>query len=166
MQSFLIAGLVAAVLINLAAAPLRRRVTLIRSPQQLVLQPQQAAARLDAVILAVCLVWLTYALMTRSTVGLAIGGVAAASVAWRLLVARRAPVFTFDRVQDQVRRGAHPVCDLHRIDALEIVDGGRMAELRLRFRDRRGAPRHARLHADSPPRVAALQEAITDFLAV
>jgi hypothetical protein len=160
----LLAGLVVAAVLNLLATRLRHRVTVQRAAERLVVTPQRAALWLDVAILLICLAWLLYAVLARSTLGLLFSGLAAAMVGARVLAAHRAPDFTFDRAQDQFRRWAQVVCPLSRVEALEIQPGVGISALQLRYRDAAGAPRHQRLHAAQAPQVAAQERAIVAFL--
>src|SRR5438034_8789562 len=130
----LMAGLLLAVVVELAAAPLRERVSLIRAGERMVLCNQQASAHLDATILFITILALGYAVILDSLIAVAATLVAVGVVVWCFVSVRRAPAFLFDRAENEVWRGAHRVCSLSAVNQLAVVAGEQTARLELRYR--------------------------------
>jgi hypothetical protein len=165
MHVALIVGLILIFVLNLAADRVRNRVDVVRADQKLTVRNQQAAVRIDAITLAVCILALIYSLATRSTLLFIVAAVAAGAVGWRLWKARRAPDFTFDRAANLVWRDHDSICDLHTAAVgLVLVPGDRVSSLVLNYRDGQGQPRQELIHRASTAQVSALHAVVAEFL--
>ncbi len=164
MWAVVLGSLGLAIVLNLAATPLRDRVSLTRTPDQLLLRNQGAALRLDGAVVILCLIALACAGALRSPTLIVASAAGAVIVGWRIIRTARAEAVVFDRPMDLVRRGDRPICTLGAIDGLDVVPQGARAGLELRYREAGGALARERLHRTHPREAAALQAAIRDFL--
>ena len=162
---YLVIGTVAlALFLNTMGGRLRDRVTVLRTADRLVVQNQQAALRLDAMLLALCLVALGGAVLARSPIAIGIDLFAVAVVGWRIVQARQAPVFVFDASIDAVQRDRNLVCNLSSVEGVEIVPSGQASALELHYRDPRGSKGRQLIHKAARPSTEALRATIADFL--
>jgi hypothetical protein len=160
----LVGGLILVFLLNLVADQLRDRVDVVRSPERLVVRNQQAALRLDGLILFLCTLGLLGALAIRALPLAIVAAAAVAAVGWRLRKTMASPAFVFDRGANGVWRDRDLICDLSAVQALKVTPDPQRSALDLHYRGPQGDLRALLLYRARPPRVAALHAALTDFL--
>jgi hypothetical protein len=157
-------GLVVVALLNVAADRLRDRVDVVRSATSLMVRSQQAAVRLDASILMLCLVGAAYAAATRSLLLAGLALAAAGLFGWRIYRARRTPVIVFDQQADAVWRGDNLLCSLSAIDSFRVSAAQDRATLGMTYHTPSGEQREWPLYRARPGQVVAVHRAISEFL--